>query len=307
MERDGSMPAAIMPFVNQKGGSGKSKTVLGTSPELAALGRRVLVIDSDPQATTTNALLGRGHDVRGLAEVLGAGNVSEDQRPSIDDLVIAVKDFGIDLLASNFNRLSMLETEHTNDSSRIVDLNYALGAIKTPYDFILIDTPGNLGSLVMGSIMAANYVVVVIDSGTEAVEGFATLQGALKRAARISQFEVLGVISTRFKGHTDLSKTVLDSVKEGTDYRMYATIRESTKIGAMNELHQPMGQIAKGRPEHLDFVNVAQQINELIYGKGGNEDCLEQSPRKPALSGTLRSEKMVESNMLKGNEGLVSA
>jgi chromosome partitioning protein len=256
---------STLAFVNQKGGTGKSKTVLGSAPELAALERRVLVIDADPQATVTNALLGRGHDVVGLAEVLGAGNIPEEKRPLIDDLVISVKEFKVDLLAANFHRLSVLETEHTNDSSRVVDLNYALASITKPYDYILIDTPGNLGSLVMGSIMAVNYVVVVIDSGTEAVEGFATLQSALKRAARISDFEVLGVISTRYKSHTDLSKTVFDSVKQATSYRMYTTIRESTKIGSMNELRRPIGEIAKGRPEHLDFINVAKTIDELTH------------------------------------------
>jgi chromosome partitioning protein len=251
-------------MVNQKGGTGKSKTVLGAAPELASLGRRVLVIDADPQATITNAILGRGHDVRGLAEALGAGGVGEEQRPAIDDLVIPIEVFGVDLLAANFNRLGMLETELTADSSRVVDLNYAIAEIKTPYDYIVIDTPGNLGPLVMGSILAATHVIVVIDSGTEALEGFANLQGALKRQARFSDFEVLGVISTRFKANTDLSNTVLDSVKAATDYRLYATVREATRIGAMNELRRPIAAIAKGRPEHLDFVKIATSIDALI-------------------------------------------
>jgi chromosome partitioning protein len=257
------MPA-IIAMVNQKGGTGKSKTVLGAAPELATLGRRVLVIDADPQATITNALLGRGHEVKGLAEALGAGGVEEEQRPTIDELVIPIEAFGVDLLASNFHKLGMLETELTADSSRVVDLNYAIAEIKTPYDYIVIDTPGNLGPLVMGSILAATYVIVVIDSGTEALEGFANLQGALKRQARFSDFEVLGVISTRFKAQTDLSKTVLDSVKAATSYRLYATVREATRIGAMNELRQPIASIAKGRPEHLDFVRIATSIDELV-------------------------------------------
>jgi hypothetical protein len=60
---------------------------------------------------------------------------------------------------------------------------------------------------------------------------------------------------------------VLDSVKEATSYRLYATIREATKIGAMNELRKPLSQIAKGRPEHLDFVTIASAIDELVSAK----------------------------------------
>jgi chromosome partitioning protein len=264
----------VLAYVNQKGGTGKSKTVLGTAPELAALGRRVLVIDADPQATVTNAMLGRGHDVAGLAEVLGSGQVAEEERPKIASVVSRASDWGVDLLASNFHRLGVLETEHTSDSSRVVDLNYALESIIDAYDYVLIDTPGNLGPLVMGSIMAASHILVVIDSGTEALEGFATLQGALKRAARLSEFEVLGVVSTRYKSNTDLSRTVLASVREATTFRLYATIREATKIGAMNEQRLPIGKIAGGRPEHLDFVELAQQIDSLLAGSGAPVNAL---------------------------------
>jgi chromosome partitioning protein len=256
----------ILTFVNQKGGSGKSKSVLGLGPELAALGRRVLIVDTDPQCTQTNALIGRNQDVRGLAEALGAGNVPEEERPSIDELIIPVPDFGVDLLPSHFNRVSNLVTELNADQSRVADLNYALAAIKTPYDYILIDTPGDLGPMVMSSIMAASHVIVAIDSGTEALEGFANLQNALKRASRLSDFTVLGVISTRFKARTDLSKTVLDSVRDATDYPFYATIRESTKIAAMNQLRQPLAKIAKNKPEHQDFIAAAKAIDDLLAG-----------------------------------------
>jgi chromosome partitioning protein len=264
----------VLAYVNQKGGTGKSKTVLGTAPELAALGRRVLVIDADPQATVTNAMLGRGHDVSGLAEVLGSGHVAEEERAKIGSVVVPVAEWGVDLLASNFHRLGVLETEHTGDSSRVVDLNYALESIADAYDYVLIDTPGNLGPLVMGSIMAASHILVVIDSGTEALEGFATLQGALKRAARLSEFEVLGVVSTRYKSNTDLSRTVLASVREATTYPLYATIREATKIGAMNEQRLPIGKIAAGRPEHLDFVDLAKQIDSLLASSGAKSAAL---------------------------------
>jgi len=258
------MSPYIIAFVNQKGGSGKSKTVLGIAPELATMGRRVLVIDSDPQATVTNAILGRGQDLVGLAEVLGAGGEPEESRPKIDDVVIRSEVFGLDVLAANFRRLSICETELTGDSTRVAELSYALNAMTTPYDFVLIDTPGNLGPLVMGAVGAATHVVVVIDSGTEALEGFANLLGSLKRAAKISNFETLGVISTRFKANTDLSNVVLNAIKQSTKYRFYATVREATRIGSMNETKKPLSQTAKGRPEHLDFVKIAASIDTLV-------------------------------------------
>ncbi len=259
------MPA-IIAFVNQKGGSGKSKAVLGVAPELAELGRRVLCVDADPQATLTNALLGRGHDLAGVAEVLGVGKIAEEQRLAIDDVVVSAEGFGIDVLASNLHRLGLAETELSADSTRVVDLNYAIASITRPYDYILIDTPGSLGPMTMAAIMAATHVLVVIDSGTEALEGFAALQGALKRASRVSDFEILGVVSTRYKANTDLSRTVLESVREATQYRLYATIREATKIGAMNEQRQPLRSFARGEPAHLDFEQLAKRIDECIVG-----------------------------------------
>jgi chromosome partitioning protein len=253
-------------FVNQKGGSGKSKVCGGVAGELAALGRRILVVDNDPQGTITGWLLGtRGQAIAGTAEVLGYGRVPEEQRPTVDQLVIRSESFHVDALASDFHRLSAVESELASDVSRTIDFLAAIEKIQTPYDYILIDTPGNLGPLTMSAIMASDGLIIPIDSDTEAVTGFGRLLAALERARKLrADFTILGVVATRFKAQTGYSNSVLTVVKESTDYPIYATVRESIRVAELNNAGLPIGAYAKDEPAHLDFANLAKQLDDYV-------------------------------------------
>lgn len=262
------MPYTIA-FVNQKGGSGKSKTAGGLAGELAAMGRRVLVVDADPQGTVTAWMLGARsrNGLRGLAEVLGYG-VSDEidaATPGLEDVAIPSNAFGVDVVAADFANLSNVEKTMTSDASRTADLLVAIEGIHSNYDYVVIDTPGSLGQLTMAAVLASDGLMIPIDSDTEAVQGFGRLLKALGRMRQLhAQFKILGVVATRYKANTSYSNHVLDEVRAATEYPIYATIRESVRVGETTNANLPIGKYAKDEPAHRDFTKLAELVDTFV-------------------------------------------
>ena len=268
---DGNMPYTIA-FVNQKGGSGKSKTAGGLAGELAAMGRRVLVIDADPQGTITAWMLGsrNRNGLLGLAEVLGYGITDDSDRepPSLEETALRSESFELHVVAADFANLSNVEKTMTSDASRTADLLAAVEQVGNKYDYIIIDTPGSLGQLTMAAVLASDGLIIPIDSDTEAVQGFGRLLKALQRMRQLhATFEILGVVATRFKANTGYSAHVLGEVKANTTYPIYATIRESIRVAETTNANLPIGKYAPNEPAHGDFRKLAEIVDTHVQSK----------------------------------------
>jgi chromosome partitioning protein len=257
----------VIPIVNQKGGSGKTNICGNLAAELANRGKRVVLIDVDPQCTLTKWLLGHERPA-GTAEALGYGLRDPASAPRIETLLTFVDSFGVRFLAADYEKLSDLEATFRGDASRLFLLGDAIarGVDEETVDYVMIDTPGNLGPLTQAALYTATQVIIAVDSSDEATQGLFQLEQVLKRIQKAAQHvEVMGIVSTRFKANTELSQGVVAGLKQiYSHYQFVRTVRESTSFGKCSPMRLPIGKIAPNQPAHDDYRQLAADVDSLL-------------------------------------------
>jgi chromosome partitioning protein len=198
----------VLAVANQKGGVGKTTTVVNLGAYLAEAGRRVLVVDADAQANATTGLGGApGSTGLTIYDVLV-------REASVLDAIRATEVEGLHLVPSTVD-LAGAEIELVARERREYLLREALDPVRGRYDFVLVDTPPSLGLLTVNALVAADGVVVPIQCEYYALEGLSQLM----RTVRLVQerlnprLAVEGVLLTMFDGRTNLSIQVADEVK----------------------------------------------------------------------------------------------
>ncbi len=209
----------ILAVTNQKGGVGKTTTTVNIAAGLAESGKRVLLVDLDPQA---NATMGSGVDKRTLTAtvyhvLLGLSTVeSVRQRSSIG---------GYDVLPANRD-LAGAEVEMVELDQRETRLKSALITVLNQYDFILIDCPPALSLLTLNGLVAAHSVMIPMQCEYYALEGLSDLVNTIKkvRAHLNPSLEIEGLLRTMFDPRNTLAVQVSDQLKEHFGEKVYATI-----------------------------------------------------------------------------------
>lgn len=211
-------PWTIFAVTNQKGGVGKSTTVVNLGAYLGALGARVLLVDCDPQANTSSGL-GQRPDSGGLYDVL------VHDLPA-DRAIVATGEQGVDLLPATAQlagaEVELLETDRPN--ARLRD---ALQSVAASYSYVLLDCPPSMGILTLNALVAADAVIVPIQCEYLALEGLARLMATLQRVRDQSnpRLRVFGLLMTMYDGRTLLAQQVADEVR-----RHYPTLTFNTVI-----------------------------------------------------------------------------
>ena len=205
-------------IANQKGGVGKTTTTINLSASLAELGKKVLVVDMDPQGNTTSGLGMDKEEGNTVYELLL-------EEKTLEECIRKEIFPNLSLIPSNVN-LAGAEIELVNVENKENLLKNALDQIKEDYDFILIDCPPSLNVLTINSMCAGDTVLVPIQCEYYALEGLSQLMHTidLVRERLNSDLEMEGVVFTMYDARTNLSLQVVENVKNNLDQTIYKSI-----------------------------------------------------------------------------------
>lgn len=213
------MGKAIAIF-NQKGGVGKTTTNINLAACLANKGKKVLLLDIDPQGNTTSGL---GIDKRSMEYSTYDLLIEKDF--DTPKAIIKTGTEGLDLIPASVS-LSGAEVELVNVKGREKRLKIAMDKVKKKYDYIFIDCPPSLGLLTVNSLTAVDSVLIPIQCEFYALEGVAQLMNTIEIVKKNlnSKLEIEGVILSMFDGRTNLSIQVVEEVKKYFGRKVYTTV-----------------------------------------------------------------------------------
>jgi chromosome partitioning protein len=209
----------VLAVVNQKGGVGKTTTTVNLAAALAQAGRRVLLVDVDPQG---NATMGSGIDKRTLVRtvyhaLLGLGELSS--------IRVRAERAGYDLVPAN-RELAGAEVELVELPSRETRLKAALERVTADYDYILIDCPPSLSLLTVNALAAAHRVLVPMQCEYYALEGLSDLVGTIKRVrANLNPaLDIAGLLRTMYDPRNTLSQQVSRELEAHFGDKVFRTL-----------------------------------------------------------------------------------
>jgi chromosome partitioning protein len=217
-------PARVVAVCNQKGGVGKTTTTISLGAALAEHGRRVLLVDFDPQGALSVGLGIQPHELDATVY-----NLLMERGLTAHDVIIKTRVDGLDLLPSNID-LSGAEVQLVHEVGREFILGRALQPVIGDYDVILIDCQPSLGLLTVNALACADGVIVPLECEYFALRGVALLMETIdKVSSRLSpKLAIDGVLATMYDSRTLHTREVLAGVVEGFGDRVYHTVISRT-------------------------------------------------------------------------------
>ncbi|MGN0974987.1 MAG: ParA family protein [Gemmiger sp.] len=252
--------AKVIAVANQKGGVGKTTTVVNLSSCVASLGKRVLVVDLDPQGNTTSGYGVAKHTLPASVYecLIGEADIRE---------AITKTNYNADLVASN-TQLAGAVIELVQLPRRENRLRMALAPITNLYDYIFIDCPPSLDLLTLNGLCACDTVLIPIQCEYYALEGLSELMNTLKmvRKKYNSYLDIEGVVFTMYNGRFNLTIQVVDQVKKYYGNKVYKTViprtvrlSEAPSFGMPINFYEPNG---RGSEAYMSMAREFLQNNE---------------------------------------------
>ena len=250
-------PARIIAMVNQKGGVGKTTSTINLGAALAELGRKVLLVDFDPQGALSAGFGSNPHELD-----LTVYNVMMDRSVDVWDVVQQTHVENVDLLPANID-LSAAEVQLVNEVAREQVLASALRKVEDHYDVILIDCQPSLGLLTVNALTASHGVIIPLICEFFALRAVALLVDSISKVQdRINpKLQIDGVLATMFDSRTLHSREVLDRIVEAFGDKVFDTvIKRTVKFPDATVAAEPILAFATNHPGAESYRQLAREL-----------------------------------------------
>lgn len=246
----------VIAISNQKGGVGKTTTCINLSASLAILGKKVLLIDFDPQGNTTSGLgLTPGSCKRNIYQSLIVGDPLKDQIYSTEIGKLKLVPANIDLTGAEVELVSVIARE--------LKLKNIISQIKDYFDFILIDSPPSLGLLTVNSLAAADSVLVPLQCEYYAMEGMSQLLVTINliKDSLNPGLEIEGILPTMYDIRNNISRQVIDELKvhfEGSVFK--SIIPRNVRLCEAPSFGKPVFLYDRTSKGAISYLKLAKEI-----------------------------------------------
>lgn len=249
----------IIAITNQKGGVGKTTTSINVSSAIALMGKKVLLVDTDPQAHSTISVLNNpGQFEKSLYDVL------MNKEEHIQDVIVRSNVPGLDVAIAKIS-MAKLEPSLLGEFDGHYRLKDILEPVRNKYDFIFIDTPPTLGLTTLNALVAASYILIPIQSSYLCLEGTDDLLETIEKVRRIAnpRLKILGVLITLHDKRTNLAKDVVERIQKVFGDKLFHTyISKSVKLEESPAYKESIFTYAPDSVGAAQYKKVAEEIIE---------------------------------------------
>jgi len=249
--------ARVVSMCNQKGGVGKTTTTINLGASLAEYGRRVLLVDFDPQGSLSVGLGLNPHDME-----LTVYNLLMQKDVTLHDVVVPSGVPGMDLLPSNID-LSAAEVQLVHEVGREQTLQRVLAPALDEYDVVLIDCQPSLGLLTVNALTASHGVIVPLECEYFALRGVALLKTTIDKVRERlnADLQIDGVLGTMFDGRTLHSREVMERLVQAWGEKVFHTvIRRTVKFSDSTVAGEPITTYATDSPGADSYRQLAKEV-----------------------------------------------
>ena len=257
----------IIAFTNQKGGVGKTTTCVNMSTYMALMGKRVLLVDVDPQGNATSGLgQDKAGDVKSIYDVIS-------ETVEITEAIRKTDINGLDILPANID-LAGVEVELVYMKERENVLKKALAKVKNSYDYITIDCPPSLGLLTVNALTAADGVIIPIQCEFFALEGLSQLMNTIrlvKKTMLNPQLSVEGVVLTMRDSRSNLGRQVAEEIGKFFGSAVFnTTIPRNVRLAEAPSFGMPIYLYDKTCQGSIAYLKLTEEYfdkNKIEYKK----------------------------------------
>jgi len=252
-------PATIISMVNQKGGVGKTTSSINLGACLAEQGRKVLLVDLDPQGALS-AGLNISHD----EDQVTVYDLMLDNTSSIHAAIKHTNVSGLDMVPANID-LSAAEIQLVNEVGREQTLGRALRPVRGEYDFIIIDCQPSLGLLTVNALACSQGVIIPMECEYFSLRGLALLTDTVEKVRDRINFDldIVGILVTMFDRRTTHAREVMDRVVEVFGDRVFDTvITRTVRFPETSVAGEPIITWAPNSPGAEQYRNLALEVIE---------------------------------------------
>lgn len=247
----------ILAITNQKGGVGKTTTALNVSAALALMGKNALLVDTDPQGNSTISFVENPQQYeKSLYEVLSNSNVP------IKQVIVPSTVPGLDVAISKIS-MAKLEPALLGEIDSHFRLKDALEPVRLKYDYIIIDTAPTLGLITLNALVAADAVLIPIQSSYLCLEGTDDLLETIEKVKRVANpnLNVIGVLITLHDKRTNIARDVVLRIKNVFGKKVFKTmISKSVKLEESPAYKESVFTFAPSSVGAMQYRKVAQEI-----------------------------------------------